>query len=129
PRHRDAATPPQPPSIALERVLVVSPHLDDAVLSCGHVLAAATESLVVTVFDGVPRAYPDPPTPWDRQCGFQVGDDVVARRRDENELALAEYGSTTRSLDLLDQQYRTDEITEQDVTERLRAAFEGWRPA
>jgi LmbE family N-acetylglucosaminyl deacetylase len=118
----------EPPAIDLERGLVVSPHLDDAALSCGHLLAAATESLVVTVFDGVPSSYSDPPTPWDRVCGFEAGDDVVAQRREENELALAEFESTPRSLGLLDEQYRTDEITEREIGGRLRDVLEMWKP-
>ncbi len=36
--------------------VILSPHFDDAVLSCWHVLASAGEVLVVNVFAGEPPA-------------------------------------------------------------------------
>jgi hypothetical protein len=50
-------------------MLVVSPHLDDAVLSCGRWLAAHPGTLVVTVFAGVP-SNGNRLTDWDARCGF-----------------------------------------------------------
>jgi len=44
-------------------MLVVSPHLDDAVLSCGRLLAGRPGSVVATVFAGVPSR-PDQCTDW-----------------------------------------------------------------
>ena len=71
------------------RLVVVSPHPDDAVLSCGQVLAAHPGSTVVTVFTGAPVAYSDPPTRWSRLSGFGPGDDVMAARREEDRRAMA----------------------------------------
>jgi LmbE family N-acetylglucosaminyl deacetylase len=78
----------------LERVVVVSPHLDDAVLGCGRLLAAHPGATVITLYAGAPSTYPDPPTRWDQVAGFGPGDDVLAARKDEDRAALAELGAT-----------------------------------
>lgn len=74
-------------------MLVVSPHLDDAVLGVGDVLAVATGATVVTAFTASPDRYPDPPTAWSRVCGFGPADDIAAVRRAEDERALARLGA------------------------------------
>ncbi|HEX9505794.1 MAG TPA: PIG-L family deacetylase, partial [Acidimicrobiia bacterium] len=99
----------EPPGVCLERVLVVSPHFDDAVLSCAHVVAAAREAVVVTVFGGRPTRYPAVPSAWDQRCGFRVGDDVVARRRAENAAALEALAARDEPGTLVDAQYRDGE--------------------
>src|ERR1700716_1193952 len=77
----------------LTRILVLSPHLDDAVLGCGHLLAAHPGPTVLTVFAGAPDAYPEPMTSWDRLAGFSRGDDPLVARRREDAGALDELGS------------------------------------
>src|SRR5262245_53606305 len=72
-----------------DRVVIVSPHLDDAVLSCGRFLGAHPGTHVVTVFAGNPPAYPEPLRLWDLQSGFAPGDDVMEVRRQEDKAALA----------------------------------------
>ncbi len=73
----------------LDRVVIVSPHLDDAVLGCGNFMAAHPGAAVVTVFAGNPHTYPtDPMRKWDVQSGFQPGDDVMETRRHEDDAAL-----------------------------------------
>ena len=57
----------------LERVVVVSPHPDDAVLSCGQFLARHPGTTVITVFCGQPVRYPDPPNRWSVLSGFAPG--------------------------------------------------------
>ena len=76
------------PEETFERVLLFSPHFDDAALGAAHMLGAHPDSLVVTVFGGPPAQYPDPPSEWDALGGFQSGDDVVAVRREEDAAAL-----------------------------------------
>jgi LmbE family N-acetylglucosaminyl deacetylase len=73
----------------LDRVVVISPHLDDAVLGCSHLMAAHPGTTVVTVFTGRPTAYPDPPGRWDAECGFASGDEVHEARCAEDAAALA----------------------------------------
>lgn len=86
---------------------VVSPHLDDAVLSCGQLLAAHPASHVVTVFSSGPESV-DPLPFWDEMCGtFKPGDDVMAIRRQEDDEAMALAGATDHRLGFWDGQYRT----------------------
>lgn len=89
----------------LERIVVVSPHLDDAVLGCGRLLAAHPGATVITVYAGAPDPYPDPPTRWDELAGFAVGDDVLAARKDEDRGALGELGASPVWLDFVEHQY------------------------
>lgn len=83
------------------RTVVLSPHLDDAVLSCWHVLNEAT---VVSVFAGVP----DPGTAgwWDSLTGGADSPVRMRERHREDALALALAGAVPRRLGLLDEQYR-----------------------
>ncbi|UEP52932.1 PIG-L family deacetylase [Burkholderia ambifaria] len=88
------------------RWLVISPHLDDAVFSCGQLLAQAPGSVVVTVFAGIPARGSAAP-PWDRRAGFHTADEAVRSRRDEDRRALAMLGAQPVWLDFLDDQYGT----------------------
>jgi LmbE family N-acetylglucosaminyl deacetylase len=96
---------PVPGPSELERIVVVSPHFDDAVQGAGYLLAGHPGSTVVTVFGGRPPEYPDPPSEWDALGGFRSGDDVVALRRDEDAAALAVLGAEHVWLDFADHQY------------------------
>ena len=93
------------PADTFERVLVFSPHFDDAAMGAGHLLLAHPGSTVCTVFAGPPERYPDEPTEWDALGGFQTGDDVVAVRREEDLAALAVLGAEHHWLDFVDHQY------------------------
>ncbi|KVH35374.1 GlcNAc-PI de-N-acetylase [Burkholderia cepacia] len=86
------------------RWLVVSPHLDDAVFSCGRWLAQAPGAVVVTVFAGIPPRGTAAP-PWDRRAGFRTADEAVRTRRDEDGRALALLDARPVWLDFLDDQY------------------------
>ncbi len=89
----------------LTRVVVVSPHPDDAVLSCGQFLAAHRGVTVVTIFAGTPDSYPDPPSWWSTSCGFAAGDDITSARRTEDADALGLLGATPVWLDFLESQF------------------------
>jgi LmbE family N-acetylglucosaminyl deacetylase len=91
----------------LGRIVVLSPHFDDAAMGAGQVLIrhADVDSTVITVLGGRPPAYPDPPTEWDALGGFRVGDDVVGRRREEDGAAMAELNATPVWLEFADHQY------------------------
>lgn len=88
----------------LGRLLVLSPHLDDAVFACGALLAANPGATVLTVFGGAQPAGQGL-TDWDRGCGFSEGDDIMGARRKEDATALALLHATPRWLDFLDAQY------------------------
>ena len=93
------------PEGTLERVLLFSPHFDDAALGAAHMLGAHPDSLVVTVFGGPPAQYPDPPSEWDALGGFRAGDDVVALRREEDVAALKVLDARPLWLEFVDHQY------------------------
>lgn len=90
----------------LDRVVIVSPHLDDAVLGCGNFMAAHPGASVVTVFAGNPPEYPaNPMRKWDVQSGFTAGDDVMETRRHEDHAALGVLGATPIHLEFVEHTY------------------------
>jgi LmbE family N-acetylglucosaminyl deacetylase len=92
----------------LNRIVIVSPHLDDAVLGCGNFMAAHPGAYVVTVFAGNPQAYPsDPMRKWDVQSGFAPGDDVMETRRHEDEAALDLLEATPVHLEFVEHTYNS----------------------
>jgi LmbE family N-acetylglucosaminyl deacetylase len=64
---------------------VLSPHLDDAVLSCFAELDAGAG--VITVFAGLPPSDAEPSN-WDRCCGFDDAVEHMLARRAENDTVL-----------------------------------------
>src|SRR5712691_5131411 len=62
------------PEGCLDRVMICSPHFDDAALGAAYLLLAHPGSIVVTVYGGRPAAYPETPTEWDALGGFGPGD-------------------------------------------------------
>ena len=87
---------------------VISPHLDDAALSCSLLLAANPGSHVTTVFAGGPSSV-CPLTTWDRLAGyFPEGADVVGVRRGEDMSASAMVCAKPVHLAYWDRQYRND---------------------
>ncbi len=89
----------------LDRVVVVSPHFDDAALGASHLLLSHPGSTVITVLAGRPPSYPDPVSDWDALGGFSVGDDVVGVRREEDRAAMASLGARPVWLEFADHQY------------------------
>lgn len=125
---------------ALAPLTVVSPHLDDAVLSCAGLIAGAPATTVLTVFAGYPPVR-DAATPaeflpgttfWDQACGFAAGDDVVGLRRAEDRAGLAHLGALPHWLDFLDSQYVVDpgeSAHPADIAAGIREAIGELRPA
>jgi LmbE family N-acetylglucosaminyl deacetylase len=99
-------------------VLVVSPHLDDAVLSCGQFLAGRPDCVVVTLFARVPDA--GVITLYDEKCGFTSSKDAVVTRRQEDEEACAILRAKAVHLDFWDQQYDDGSQTAMSVALALR---------
>ncbi|OLL27555.1 LmbE family protein [Burkholderia sp. SRS-W-2-2016] len=85
------------------RLLVVSPHLDDAVLSCGLLLAAHPGTTVCTVFTAPPAQ--NITTDWDRQSGFADAFEAMHARKAEDLEAIAALGSRAVHLPFCDAQY------------------------
>lgn len=104
-------------------IAAVSPHLDDAALGCGALLAARPGAVVVTALAGGPPPGPgrwERVTPWDAACGFGPGEDVIAARRAEDREALSRLGATPVWLDFPDAQYGPS-----PAPEALRRAIAG----
>lgn len=113
------------PTDELERIVVVQPHFDDAVMGAGYLIAGHPGTTVVTVFGGRPPAYPETPTEWDALGGFKAGDDIVALRRGEDVAALAEVGATPHWLEFSDHQYldKAEWYQPRDIAPALGAAL------
>jgi LmbE family N-acetylglucosaminyl deacetylase len=101
-------------------IVILSPHLDDAVLSCWHVLTAPEEVEVVTLFAGVPSELTVPAW-WDRHTGAADSGERVRERIDEDRRALAVAGRTAVNLGFLDEQYRDDEQDVGPLTDQIEA--------
>jgi LmbE family N-acetylglucosaminyl deacetylase len=85
-------------------VVVLSPHFDDAVLSCWSVLTGAGTVQAVNLFAAPPT--PGYVTPYDRVCGARDSSDHVRRRAAEDVEALEIAGRAPVNLQFLDRQYR-----------------------
>jgi hypothetical protein len=85
------------------RTVVVSTHLDDAVLSCWSVIDGPDDVTVVTVFTGGPA--PGTLTEWDRLGGATDSAARMEERRAEDRAALELAGRTPVHLGLLESQY------------------------
>jgi len=84
--------------------VILSPHLDDAILSCWHLLAGPGDVTVINVFAGFPT--PGSGTSWwDRFTGATDSAGRMAERHAEDRDAFAIAGRTATNLDFLDEQY------------------------
>jgi LmbE family N-acetylglucosaminyl deacetylase len=115
---------------AWRKIVVVSPHFDDAALGAAHLLTSYPGSTVITVLGGRPPAYPDQVTDWDAAGGFQTGDDVVGVRREEDRAAMASLGATPVWLEFPDYQYLPvdQRPTPADVAPRLGQVLKDLQP-
>lgn len=99
--------------MSTQQHIYISPHYDDAVLSCGgqmaHRVAAGETVIVATVFGGVPN--PERLSPFAAAIHARPGggDDLMAIRQDEDIQALDLLGAISRQGDYLDCVYRQDE--------------------
>ncbi len=106
-------------------VVVVSPHLDDAVFSCGTFIAAAAITgpvRVLTVCAGVPEA--GFVTQLDAAAGFTTSREAVLRRCDEDRDAARVLGFNPVHLDVLDAQYDRDDPL--DRAGRIATELRSW---
>lgn len=103
-------------------VLVLSPHLDDAVLSTSaFVLNRPCD--VWTVFAGRPT--PPQRTAWEETCGFADSDEAITVRWAEDEAAFAGSPARARRLDAWEGPYASRERRRDDLR-RVRAEVERW---
>jgi len=103
------------------RLIVVSPHLDDAAFSCGSFIAATSlivPVVVVTVFAGLPPERTKA-GPVDKAAGFKTAREAVSQRRREDAKACRMLGASHLHLDIVEEQYAA---TQPDRLKRLDAA-------
>jgi LmbE family N-acetylglucosaminyl deacetylase len=103
-------------------VAILSPHLDDAVLSCWQELTRPGDVQVVNVFAGVPPA--DAETGWwDASSGTRDSERMVQERIEEDRAALSLAGREPLNLDFLDNQYRGAPQAVEALVAALRATL------
>jgi LmbE family N-acetylglucosaminyl deacetylase len=109
------------------RLVVVSPHLDDAVLSLGATIAHAVESgakvEVLTVFGYEPGSAA-PTDDWDRKSGFATEGQASQQRRIEDRSACAILGVAPRWFDFSAHPYER-RASMQEVVAAVVAATAG----
>lgn len=112
----------------MNKILLVSPHFDDAVLSAGQFMAERPDCVVLTVFGGFPDNSQEVHTSYDEKCGFKNAEDAVAERRRENERATALLKAHNIDLDFPDSQYGEEnqivEITDKIAQMVERGSYE-----
>ncbi|RFU45083.1 PIG-L deacetylase family protein [Paraburkholderia sp. DHOC27] len=85
------------------RLFIVSPHFDDAVFSCGALLATHPDAVVCTVFAAPPEQ--DMHTEWDRLAGFASAHASVHARTLEDDAALEVLEAVPVRMPFRDAQY------------------------
>ena len=85
------------------RLFVVSPHFDDAVFSCGALLAAHPDASVCTVFAAPPEH--GMKTEWDQKSGFDDAHQAIRARSQEDDTALLLLGASPLRMTFRDSQY------------------------
>ncbi len=82
----------------MRRVVVLSPHLDDAVFSIGAFVHRQCRSGVrveiLTVLANNPTLDKTDPSDWDRRCGFASAGAAARARREEDRRACGALGAT-----------------------------------
>ena len=109
-----------------DRIVVLSPHLDDAALSLGAAIAAwsrtGTQVRVLTVLAGRPDA-DTPAGPWDEASGFPTEGAAARARREEDRAACSILGATPVWLDYADRQYDRG-AGDEEIWAAVRAAVD-----
>ena len=91
----------------MKKVLLISPHLDDAILSAGQFIAGrGGYADVLTVFSGIPLVNAEYVTDYDKECGFNTSRDAMVVRRKEDTEALSILNARPIYTDRLDSQYK-----------------------
>ncbi|HEX3380207.1 MAG TPA: PIG-L family deacetylase [Paraburkholderia sp.] len=85
------------------RLFIVSPHFDDAVFSCGALLAAHPDAAVCTVFAAPPEH--EMRTEWDEKAGFANAHEAVHERTIEDNRALEILDAIPLRMPFRDSQY------------------------
>ena len=110
------------------QIVVLSPHLDDAVFSLGAAIAGATARgavvTVLTVLAGDPESAA-PAGPWDAAAGFHTAGEAARTRRLEDTRACGEIGAQPVWLGYADEQYERGGSDEEILARVLRETCAG----
>ena len=110
---------------------MLSPHLDDGVLSAWSVLCGPEDAHVVNVCTGLPAT--DLLSPWDRLTGATDSRTRMLERRQEDRAALARAGRQATSLEFPEAQYRRGPLDSEALLLALERSVDGaaqvWAPA
>lgn len=106
------------------RSLFISPHYDDAVFSCGKLIAIMEEPTVLTVFGGMPKNK-EVCTAYDQKSGFNSAEEAIIARRGEDSVALTTIGAKQVWFDVPDNQY-SEERDYEEVVHWLTRAFKDY---
>lgn len=87
----------------MRKALVISPHLDDGILSLGQFMAGRSDVDLLTVFAGFPNGSPE--ARYDKKMGFASAHESVNARRQEDKAACKVLRATPIHLDFPDNQY------------------------
>ena len=116
------------PRLLEGRLVILSPHLDDAALSLGATIArvsrARSDVTVVTVRAGNPDSSA-PAGEWDSACGFATAGEAARERRREDERACAILGAAPEWLpfpDLDAPGHENDDAIWSEIAARLAGA-------
>lgn len=102
----------------MKPVVILSPHLDDAVFSCWHALHIPNV-IVITIFAGIPGNTSK--TLWDRICGEPSSAKMMSRRLRENEAVFCDLQVTSYTFEYLDRQYSSKFVDVQEVAKSVLA--------
>lgn len=116
------AFPPLSTAFPEQRILLISPHLDDAVFSASAVMQQLQVD-VWTIFAGAPEA--PMTTEWDRRCGYEDAQSLIEDRRKEDLEAQLGWPGEARHLDCLERAYTTPERRTADL-QHLREQIDAW---
>lgn len=102
------------------KTIILSPHLDDAIFSCWHLLDSPNTT-VVTIFAGAP---PEGTRKiWDWICGTADSHLMMSKRIAENALAFQGLAAPHIELPFLEQQYRQIPITIAEIVDTIKKQF------
>lgn len=92
------------------RVYFISPHLDDAVLSCGELITELSDKIEVVVVNVFTEISEGPLTfsarAFLKQCGKKDAKSLFEERKKEDKEALGSIGARVKSLGFVDAQWR-----------------------
>lgn len=106
----------------MKKVLALSPHFDDAVLSAGQFIAGRPDVDVVTIFAGVPKDS-EKQTDYDKKCGFKSAKDAISHRKREDNEALSLLRARFIHLNYVDSQYE-EESNVKDISKTIEQIIE-----